>query len=75
MQGGQVAPNLAKQGVRGVVTLQSDITFTCFNMDDPVVGGLEPHQVALRRAISPATDLDREIRLVRRGMASRRRAR
>jgi ABC-type transport system substrate-binding protein len=69
MPGGQVAPNLAKQGVRGVITLQSDVTFTYFNMDDPVVGGLAPHQVALRRAISLATDLDREIRLVRRGMA------
>jgi len=69
MPGGRVAPHLAKQGVRGVITLVSDVTFTYFNMEDPVVGGLEPHQVALRRAISLATDVEREIRLVRRGMA------
>ena len=69
MPGGRVAPHLAKQGVRGVITLVSDVTFTYFNMDDPVVGGLAPHQVALRRAISLATDVEREIRLVRRGMA------
>ena len=69
MPGGRVAPHLAKQGVRGVVTLVSDVTFTYFNMDDPVVGGLAPRQVALRRAISLATDVQREIRLVRRGMA------
>ena len=69
MPGGRVAPHLAKQGVRGVITLVSDVTFTYFNMDDPVVGGLAPRQVALRRAISLATDVQREIRLVRRGMA------
>jgi ABC-type transport system substrate-binding protein len=69
MPGGKVAPNLARQGVRGTITLVSDVTFTYFNMEDEVVGGLEPHKVALRRAIGLAVDLDREIRLVRRGMA------
>jgi ABC-type transport system substrate-binding protein len=69
MPGGRVAPNLARQGVRGTVTLLSDVTFTYFNMDDPVVGGVAPRQVALRRAIGLGVDLDREIRLVRRGMA------
>ncbi len=69
MPGRQVAPNLAKKGARGVVTLVSDIVLTYFNMDDPVVGGLEPHKVALRRAISLGVDIEREIRLLRRGMA------
>jgi ABC-type transport system substrate-binding protein len=69
MPGRRTAPNLAKQGIRGVVTLASDVTFTYFNMDDPVVGGLEPHKVALRRAIGLGVDLEREIRLLRRGMA------
>jgi ABC-type transport system substrate-binding protein len=40
-----------------------------FNMDNPVVGGYTPDKVALRRAIGLATDLDREIRIVRRGQA------
>ena len=65
----KVAPNLARRGIRGVVTLQSDIALSYFNMEDPVVGGLEPHKVALRRAISLGVDVEREIRLVRRGMA------
>ena len=38
-------------------------------MDDPVVGGLAPEKVALRRALSLAYDASREIRLVRRGQA------
>jgi ABC-type transport system substrate-binding protein len=69
MPGRQVAPNLARQGIRGSITLQSDIALSYFNMEDPVVGGLEPHKVALRRAICLAVDVDREIRMVRRGMA------
>ncbi len=69
MPGGVIAPNLARQGVRGRRVLTSDIVMTFYNMDDPVVGGLAPEKVALRRALNLAVDLDREIRLVRRGMA------
>ncbi len=69
MPGGRVAPNLAKQGIRGLRTLQSDVAMTYFNMDDATVGGLQPARVALRRAIGLGVDLEREIRLVRRGMA------
>ncbi len=65
----KTAPHLMKKGFRGAITLASDITFTYFNMEDPVVGGNEPHKVALRRAISLGVDLEREIRLVRKGMA------
>jgi ABC-type transport system substrate-binding protein len=68
MPGGKVAPNLAKKGIKGQRTLVSDLVFTYFNMEDPVVGGMTPDRVALRRAISLGVDLDREIRLVRRGM-------
>lgn len=69
MPGGVVAPNLARQGILGQRVLQPDVSMTLYNMDDPVVGGYAPHQVALRRAINLAVDVDREIRLVRQGMA------
>ena len=69
MPGGQVAPNLARRGIRGRRVLLSDVVMTFYNMDDPVVGGLAPEKVALRRALNLAVDLEREIRLVRRGMA------
>ncbi|MCY7315769.1 MAG: ABC transporter substrate-binding protein [Rubrivivax sp.] len=69
MPGKKVAPNLAKQGIRGVITLASEIVLTYFNCDDAVVGGNEPAQVALRRAICLGVDLQREINTVRRGMA------
>jgi ABC-type transport system substrate-binding protein len=69
MPGGQVAPNLAKRGIVGKQTVNSDIAITYFNMEDPVVGGYTPEKVALRRAIGLAMDIDREIRIIRRGQA------
>jgi ABC-type transport system substrate-binding protein len=69
MPNGQVAPNLAKLGIRGYRVIQPDISFTYFNMNDPVVGGYTPDKVALRRAISLGVDNEREILLVRRGQA------
>ncbi len=65
----KLAPNLAKKGMELIRYLRSDISMTYFAMEDPVVGGLEPHKVALRRAISLGVDLEREIHLVRRGQA------
>ena len=66
---GKLAPDLAARGIRKNTVLGSDVTLTYFNMEDPVVGGNAPDKVALRRAISLATDVQREITLVRRGQA------
>jgi ABC-type transport system substrate-binding protein len=65
----QLAPNLAKQDMKLHRTLGSDVFLMFFNMEDPIVGGLAPHQVALRRAIALGQDVEREIRLVRGGQA------
>ena len=65
----RLAPNLAKRGVQMFRTLASDITLTVFNMDDPVIGGYAPEKVALRRALSLASNTEQEIRLERRGQA------
>lgn len=65
----RLAPNLAKQGMKLHRTLGSDVMLAFFNMEDPVVGGLAPHQIALRRAIGLGMDMQREIRLVRGGQA------
>lgn len=66
---GQLAPNLAKRGIKLLRRLGSDVTFYYFNMDDPVVGGYTPQKVALRRAISLATNVEQEVTRVRRGQA------
>jgi ABC-type transport system substrate-binding protein len=64
-----LAPNLATRGIQMVRTPGSDISFTYFNMQDPLVGGYTPEKVALRRAIALAYDTATEIRQVRRNQA------
>ncbi len=66
---GKLAPNLAKQGMTLYRLLNSEVFFNMFNMDDPIIGGMTPEKVALRRAISLAMDTEAEIRLARRGQA------
>ncbi|RZI57834.1 MAG: bicyclomycin resistance protein [Rubrivivax sp.] len=69
MPNGKIAPNLEKQGKHAYRTVASDVLFTVFNMEDPVVGGYTPDRIALRRAIGLAIDVQRELTLVRRGQA------
>jgi ABC-type transport system substrate-binding protein len=66
---GRLAPNLAKRGVGLQRIVNPDRTLYYFNMEDPLVGGYTPEKVALRRAISLASDTPREIRVVRNGQA------
>jgi ABC-type transport system substrate-binding protein len=66
---GHLAPYLAKRGIGMDRYANPDRTLYYFNMEDPIVGGVTADKVALRRAISLATDVDSEIRGVRRGQA------
>ncbi len=65
----ELAPNLRKRGIHMERYPRADIWSSYFGMEHPVVGGYEPQKVALRRAIALAIDVDKEIRLVRRGQA------
>ncbi|MBL0125829.1 MAG: hypothetical protein IPP88_25295 [Betaproteobacteria bacterium] len=57
--GGKLAPNLAKQGIRGQRHVEPDLVYTYFNLDHPVVGGVTPEKIALRRAIADGVQLSR----------------
>jgi len=65
----KLAPYLAKRGIQMQRYRRADVAMSYFGMENPVVGGYTPDKVALRRAISLAVDLDREINLVRNGQA------
>ncbi len=56
--GGQLAPYLAKRGVRLQASLQADMSMHFFFMQNPLVGGYTPEKVALRRAVGLAFDGD-----------------
>jgi ABC-type transport system substrate-binding protein len=66
---GKLAPHLARQGIQLERVPAVDINYAYFGMQNPVVGGYAPAQVALRRAISLAYDVQAEIAQVRKGQA------
>lgn len=55
---GELAPYLAKKGIRLQKMQQPDMTMSFFYMPHPLVGGYTPDKVALRRAIGLAFDGD-----------------
>jgi ABC-type transport system substrate-binding protein len=69
LPGGKLAPNLARQGMQVRPDEVAWITYTTFNMQDPVVGGYTPEKVALRRAISLAYPVHEEIATVYKNQA------
>jgi ABC-type transport system substrate-binding protein len=69
LAGDRIAPALAAQGVTMHRSVDPEITYTAFNMRDPLVGGFTREKIALRRAIAMAYDVDEEVRVVRKEQA------
>jgi len=67
--GGKLAPNLAKAGMNGQRFVETDLVYTFFNLDHPVVGGVTPEKVALRRAIADGYNYHEDINIIRNGGA------
>jgi ABC-type transport system substrate-binding protein len=64
---GALKPRFAKAGIMLGRGIQPSITYTYFNMEDPIVGGYTKEKIALRRAISMAYNVDEEVRVLRQG--------
>jgi len=71
MPGGTIAPDLARRGIEVRPDEVAWLTYTTFNMDDPVVGGYTPEKIALRRAIGMAYPIDEEIAIIYKNQALR----
>ena len=67
--GGKLIPSLVKKGIRHYQNAEPDLTYTFFNMDDPIVGGYGKEKIALRRAISAAYNTPQEIQIIRKNQA------
>jgi ABC-type transport system substrate-binding protein len=52
LDGAKLRPKYAERGIALHRVVRASLSYTYFNMDDPVVGGYTPDKVALRRAIS-----------------------
>ncbi len=68
-ENGKLRPDLAAKHVRHVRFGAPTLTFTYFNMEDPLVGGYSNAQVALRRAIAMGFNVDEMIRVLFAGNA------
>jgi oligopeptide transport system substrate-binding protein len=60
-------PAYTKRGIVLHRQIEPSISFTFFNLDDPVVGGYTPEKIALRRAIALGYDRQAEIDVLRHG--------
>lgn len=69
MDGDRLRPDYAAQKLRLNRVVDPEITYTLFNMKDPVTGGYGKDKIALRRAIAMAYSLRDEITQVRMGQA------
>ena len=69
LDNGKLKPEVVKKGVQHMRFGAPSVTFTYFNLDDPVVGGYSNAQVALRRAIAMGFDVGEAIRVLYAGNA------
>jgi ABC-type transport system substrate-binding protein len=69
MDGDRLKPEYAKAGIHLDRAVDAGLTYTLFNMTDPVVGGYTREKIALRRAIAMSYDTKQEIALIRNGQA------
>jgi len=67
--GNKLAPDLAARGITWDRSVEPEVTYYFFNMQDPSVGGYGKEKIALRRAIMLAYDIHEEIDVIRKGQA------
>ncbi len=66
---GKLRRELAAKGVRLDRIVDPEISYTYWNMQDPVVGGLSKEKIALRRAMAMSYNVAEEIKVIRNGQA------
>ena len=66
---GELAANLKRRGMTMERNPGMELTYSYFQMQDPVVGGYGPEKIALRRAIVLGQDVGAEISIGRKSQA------
>jgi len=69
--GGELKPEFAKRGIKLERSVDPEIIYLYFNMQDKTVGGLSKEKIALRRAIAMAYKVEDQIRIIRKGQSIR----
>ncbi|MES2073735.1 MAG: ABC transporter substrate-binding protein [Pseudomonadota bacterium] len=71
LDGDKLKPSFLSQNIRMDRVVDAGITYSLFNMRDPVVGGYSKEKIALRRAIAMAYSNADEIAQMRLGQATK----
>lgn len=69
LDGKTLKPEYQKLGASLLQQVEASIAFTFFNLESPVVGGITPEKIALRRAITMANDRKTRISVLLHGQA------
>ena len=69
MDGSKLKPEFVAEGLSLYRVTEPEITYTLFNLRDPVLGGYAPEKIALRRALSMVYSVKEEIALIRKNQA------
>jgi ABC-type transport system substrate-binding protein len=69
LDGANLKPELKAKGVKLARIIDPELSYTYWNMQDPVVGGLSKEKIALRRAMAMSYDVAEEIKVIRNGQA------
>jgi ABC-type transport system substrate-binding protein len=69
LDGDKLKPDLVKEGIVLYRVADPDMTYTSFNLRDPVVGGFAKEKIALRRAMAMAYNVEEQIKVIRKGQA------
>jgi ABC-type transport system substrate-binding protein len=65
----KLAPDLAARGITLDRSVETEMTYYAFNIEDPVIGGMSKARIALRRAVNMAYDISQEISVIRKNQA------
>lgn len=71
LRNGHLNAELVKQGIQHQIAVEPEIIGNYLNLQDPMVGGMDPAHIALRRAILMSSDDEAMIRVIRKGQAVR----
>jgi ABC-type transport system substrate-binding protein len=69
LDGDKLRPEYAKKGIQLSRIVDPEISYTYWNMEDPVWGGMTKEKIALRRAVAMSYNAAEDIKVIRNGQA------
>lgn len=69
LDGAKLLPQFASKGIQLSRIVDPEISYTYWNMEDPVWGGLSKEKIALRRAVAMSYNAAEDVKVIRNGQA------